>query len=310
MFKRKTRIITAVTLTLGPFSIAGTAAGMPNFGDWSDPIHVHSPAGPSGPLNTPAVDGCVSISRDGLELYFTSNRTGKFEVYVARRSSTDSAFDAPLRLPDTINALGGACPTIVGRNTLYFGRIDGGDAGNIYVSHRSSGDWGTATPVAFMNSPRLDETVAAYEDDQGREVLMWTSRDPSGANGVILQSVAGGQPEPVPGSPNESGSNSRASITHDGLTIYFDSTRAGGLGGPDLWYATRNSTSEPFGPAYHLSNLSSPGFDGRPVIAWDGTQLFFSSNRAGSISPAPDIWMAERRKSRGPKTIEFPSGGE
>ena len=101
------------------------------------------------------------------------------------------------------------------------------------------------------------------------------------------------------GGPNGSASDNRPSITRDGLTIFFDSTRFGTLGGPDLWYATRSNTSEPFGPAVHLQSLSSPGFDARPYISKDGGFLTFSSNRSGSESPAPDIWYATRSKVTG-----------
>jgi Tol biopolymer transport system component len=61
-----------------------------------------------------------------------------------------------------------------------------------------------------------------------------------------------------------------------------------------------------FGPAKHLSSLNSPAFDARPGISWDGRELIFSSNRSGSESAAPDIWITSREKSRGgPKIITF-----
>ena len=31
-------------------------------------------------ISTPAVDGCASISPDGLSIAFTSNRTGNFDI--------------------------------------------------------------------------------------------------------------------------------------------------------------------------------------------------------------------------------------
>jgi Tol biopolymer transport system component len=90
-----------------------------------------------------------------------------------------------------------------------------------------------------------------------------------------------------------------ASVTRDGLTIVFDSDRTGGLEGPDLYYATRSNTAEPFGSAIHLQALSSTGFDARPYISKDGSFLTFSSNRAGSESPAPDMWFTTRDKMTG-----------
>tara|TARA_B000000460_G_scaffold183108_1_gene131294 strand:+ start:47519 stop:48427 length:909 start_codon:yes stop_codon:yes gene_type:complete len=289
-----------VAIAIGATALAASA--MPGFGEWSGPSRVQSAAGPVGAIATGAVDGCVSLSRNGLELYFTSNRTGNFDLYVTRRSSVAGAFGPPQRLPATLNTPADeACPTIVGRNRLYFLRGNATDEGDIYVSTRSSKGWQPANPVSALNSSLLDEAVTVFEDEQGREVVLWSRRNVDGSGGKILQSVAGGMPQEVAGGPNAAGSNSRPSITHDGRTLFFDSTRPGGLGGPDLWYATRPSTDAAFGPAIHLGELNSAGFDARPAISWDGEELFYSSNRPGSTSPAPDIWMAKRPRSSGPK---------
>ena len=136
--------------------------------------------------------------------------------------------------------------------------------------------------------------------------MIFSRRNPDGSGGVILESVAGALPTPVKGGPNAGGSNNRPWVSRDGLFIAFDSTRPGGQGGPDIWFAERGSTDDPFGPAYTLPELNSPGNDLRPAFTMDGTQMFFSSSRAGSESPARDTWVAIRRRLKGPKTVEFP----
>jgi len=103
----------------------------------------------------------------------------------------------------------------------------------------------------------------------------------------------------VAGGANSSASDNRPSVTRDGLTIFFDSTRTGTLGGPDLYYATRSNTWEPFGPAIHLTSLSSSVFDARATISKDGSFLTFSSQRAGGEGPAPDMYYATREKITG-----------
>ena len=55
-------------------------------------------------LNSPAVDGCASLSRDGLTLLFNSNRTGNFDLYVATRASKDVGFGTPRALPAPVNS--------------------------------------------------------------------------------------------------------------------------------------------------------------------------------------------------------------
>jgi hypothetical protein len=145
----------------------------------------------------------------------------------------------------------------------------------------------------------MEEAPDFYEDDEGREVMIFTRRNLAGTVADLYQSIEGGPASLVPGGPHSSAADARASVTKDGLTIFWDSTRSGSLGLQDLYYATRSNTSEPFGTAIHLSSLSSPGFDARPYISWDGAFLTFSSGRAGNVSPAPDMWLATREKITG-----------
>ncbi|MBA4163813.1 MAG: hypothetical protein C0510_04140 [Erythrobacter sp.] len=299
----------AATLAICCSGIVGASAfALPRFNDWAEPASIEALPGSATSVNTPAVDGCVSLARDGLTLFFNSNRTGNQDIYMASRSDTDLGFGAPVRLPAPVNtAADEFCPTIDLGNRLYFSRVVGSDPGDLYVSHEGPGGWSNPASLGSgINSPIMDESTAFYEDEQGNRVMLFSRRQVSGADGAIFASVDGAPATPIGGGPDSSASDNRPSITHDGLTLFFDSTRAGGLGGPDLWVSTRSSTSEDFGPASHLGALSSSGFDARPTISWDGRELFFSSNRLGSESAAPDIWRSAREKTRsGPKEIIF-----
>lgn len=280
-----------------------TAVAAKNWEDWSGPSNLESLPGSSSAIATPAIDGCASHSGDGLTIAFNSNRDGTHDIFVATRSSTSQGFGSPVKLPAPVNTETEteACPTLGPGNRLYFVSTRDDPAGDILVSKRGPKGW--SEPVNLgpdINRPGwLEEAPDFFQDEAGNEVMIFTSRLPSGAQGKIYQSVNGGPASLVQGGPHSSASDARASVTNDGLTIFWDSTRTGTLGGPDLYYATRSSTSEPFGTAVHLTNLSSPGFDARPYISKDGTFLTFSSNRTGSESPAPDIWFATRAKVTG-----------
>ena len=282
------------TLTFGTAALA-----LPAFGDWQAPVNAQQQAGASPSLNTPAVDGCVSLSRDGRTLVFNSNRSGNQDIYFATRIDTDHGFGAPQPMPGTINTPADEfCPTLAQGNRLYFSRASSSDPGDLLVSQGNpSQGWSSAQSLGpAVNTSAMEEAAAFYEDDGGREVMLFSRRLPDGSQGQILQRIEGGSVTLVGGGVNAAGSNNRPSVTHDGRTIFFDSTRPGGSGGPDLWTATRNSNLVAFGSASHLGSLNSSGFDARPTISWDGTQLYFSSNRAGSESPAPDIWVTERSR--------------
>ena len=114
----KPLVISAALIAL---SAANLASANPPFGDWEAPINAEDLPGSSSAINSPAIDGCVSLSRDGLELYFTTFCHGSADIFVAARTRTDRGFSAPRELLPTINTgANEACPTIIGRNELLF----------------------------------------------------------------------------------------------------------------------------------------------------------------------------------------------
>jgi len=111
-----------------------------------------------------------------------------------------------------------------------------------------------------------------------------------GPGGHIYESINGAPATLVAGGPHSSGSDNRPSVTHDGKEIYWDSLRTGSQG-PDVWYATRSSTSEPFGSAIQLDQVNSAAAETRPFVGWKGDLLI--------VSAASDIWFATREKVAG-----------
>lgn len=295
--------VRALPAALGVAAIAvASASTAKNWDDWGPAANLESLTGSSSAVNTAAVDGCASHSRDGLTIIFNSSRGGNQDLYMATRESTAEGFGAPVALPAPVNSSSDeACPTLTNDKRVFFSsnRVD--PAYDMYVSRLGPDGWSDPVNLGpdINRAGWLDEAAAFYEDEDGHEVMLYSSRLPNGTAGKIYQSVDGGPASLVAGGPHSSASDNRPSITRDGLTIYFDSTRTGTLGGPDLYYATRASTSDPFGTAIHLQQLSSPAFDARPVISKDGTFLTFSSGRTGSESTAPDMWISSRDKVTG-----------
>ena len=298
----KSRRTTLWAASIIALATASTVAAK-NWSDWASPANLQSLPGSSSEVNTAAVDGCAGHSADGLTIVFNSNRDGSHDIYMATRSSQSEGYGAPVKLPSPINTASGteACPTLGPGNRLYFLSSRDDPAGDIVVSKLGPNGWSTPVNLGpnINTAGMLDEAADFYTDDEGREVMIFTSRNTAGTVSDIYQSVDGGPASLVQGGPHSSAADARASVTNDGLTMFWDSTRSGGLGGPDLYYATRSNTSEPFGTAIHLQHLSSPVFDARPYISKDGTFLTFSSARTGSESPAPDIWFAARSKVTG-----------
>ncbi|MFC1634854.1 LamG-like jellyroll fold domain-containing protein [Planctomycetota bacterium] len=84
-------------------------------------------------------------------------------------------------------------------------------------------------------------------------------------------------------------------LSADGLSLYFASTRLGGLGNYDLWVSTRETTSDDWGSAESLGSvINSPDEDVSPAVSPDGLELYFTSFRADGQGGA-DIWVARRQ---------------
>jgi hypothetical protein len=77
--------------------------------------------------------------------------------------------------------------------------------------------------------------------------------------------------------------------------LYFGSSRLGGLGGADI-YLSEQMADGSFGPAVLITALSSSVTENRPSIRRDGLEIFFQSNRVGSIGLG-DLWVATREST-------------
>ncbi|MCX5645090.1 MAG: protein kinase [Phycisphaerae bacterium] len=91
-----------------------------------------------------------------------------------------------------------------------------------------------------------------------------------------------------------------ASISADGLTLYFQSTGRGGSGGTYIYMTTRASRSAPWGPAVKIvPTISSSTTAGEPWISTNGLELYFKSYQSGGYGRG-DIWVARRTTENDP----------
>ena len=83
-------------------------------------------------------------------------------------------------------------------------------------------------------------------------------------------------------------------LSPNGLSLYFASTRPGGVGGEDLWVARRTSVTETFGaPVSFGAVVNTSGAERSPALSSDGLSLYFATTRSGG-SGAFDIWVSTR----------------
>jgi hypothetical protein len=86
----------------------------------------------------------------------------------------------------------------------------------------------------------------------------------------------------VAGISSATAADGAPTTTADGLTMFFQSDRAGTVGGLDIWRARRASATAAWGAPSRVAALSTIGVDADPYVRGDGAEIVLSSNRSGS----------------------------
>jgi Tol biopolymer transport system component len=99
---------------------------------------------------------------------------------------------------------------------------------------------------------------------------------------------------------NSSDADYDPSISADGLELYCNSYRPGGLGQADIWVARRKTKTDPWSKPVNLGpTVNSPAGDRAPCISADGLSLYFSSDRSGGYGER-DLWVTRRETTSAP----------
>jgi hypothetical protein len=300
-------------------------AAQPRYSNWSEPVNL-------GPvINTAFNDQHPALSKDGLSLYFTSNRPGGYgadDIWVSQRASVDDPWGAPQNLGPTINTGAVDFSPAFSRDghwLIFNSDRPGGFGGaDIWASHRIDihDDFAWEPPINLgpgVNSQYEDSGPTLFEDEEnGITTLYFTSLNrPEGlGDWDIYASILGpdGTFGPatlvvelsVPGNAN-TGRDTRTAIRHDGLEIIFTSNRPGSVGSGDLWVSTRATTLDAWSTPVNVGPpVDTTFFDGAPALSSDGETLIFYSNRPGGFG-ANDLYMSTRHKLQGKPEVEASS---
>jgi len=99
---------------------------------------------------------------------------------------------------------------------------------------------------------------------------------------------------------NSSYADFAASISSDGLTLYFISAHPDGYGDCDIYATTRATRNDPWGPAVNLGPTINSSSNERTMwVSADNLELYFGSNRPGGYGGS-DIYVATRVRTDDP----------
>jgi hypothetical protein len=291
------------------------------FGPWDTPVNL------GGVVNTPYLDQRCTISKDGLSLYFGSNRPGSVgtvegsDLYVTQRASVNDPWGPPQKIETLSSAGDDNAPTFSpDGHWVYFGSDRPGGLGlsDIWAAHRHDAhdDFGWETPVNLgpgANSPLNEDGPTYFEDESGAVTLYFTSfQRPDGLGDWDIYASQATADDHLSFGPaahvtelSSPRRDTRTSIRRDGLEMFITSNRAGSipdaLGAPslDIWVSTRSNTADPWGTPVNLgAPINTPAADGAPSLSFDGQTLYFDSTRDGGLG-LRDIYVTTRSKEDG-----------
>jgi hypothetical protein len=185
-------------------------------------------------------------------------------------------------------------------------RAGGQGMSDLYVSFRRNPlddlAWETPQNLTELNtaSDELGPSVFIHPQT-GALVLFFNSNRPGGLGGYDIYSStlqANGKfssPTLVP-ELNSTANETFPMVRPNGLELILTSNRPGGLGGNDLWVATRATISEPWSAPVNLgAPINTSAGASRGSTYAEGTRLVFHSSRTGSAGQ--DLYEATRTRT-------------
>jgi len=238
------------------------------------------------------------VTPDGLTLYFSRDSTagGNGDIFQATRASKSDPFSNANKVnnlstndDDDRPALNLDDETMI---ALASDRDHRGTGGvDIYIATRTNATQGFGSPNRdhlgkvnaassknfdpFLNGDGLHlyfaPVVGAQQQRIGVAARTAVDQDfatPSAVGGIRTATTTGDDADPA--------------LSQDERVIVFSSTRSGGSGGTDLWFATRSGATGDFSNLKRVPNVNGDKNDGDPMLSADGCDLYFASTRNGN----------------------------
>jgi hypothetical protein len=153
---------------------------------------------------------------------------------------------------------------------------------DFYISYFSDNKWQKAFDAGAPLNTIQNEGAQTLSSD-GTYMFFTACNRPGGLGNcdIYFSAVNNGKwSEPYNlGAPvNTSHWESTPSISADGKTLFFSSSRPGGFGGKDIWFSRLDEKNKWTEPKNMGSTINTEGDEMSPFIHFDGKTLYFSSD--------------------------------
>ncbi|MCC9136025.1 OmpA family protein [Pontibacter silvestris] len=271
--------------------------------------------------------GEYSKARENFEAFLKSKTKNARLVDFARQQLKTIEFAqeamqhpvdfSPVRMPDAINKFGlqyFPSTTADQRQFIYTARAGTRPEQdeNIYVSQWQEGEWQLPVSISEAINSAANEGAATISGDG--KTLVFTScnrADTQGDCDLYISFRTGNEwsvPKNMGVTVNSTAWESQPSLSADGRTLYFTSTRAGGVGKEDIWVTYRNDDSSWLQPVNLGESINSKGRDMAPFIHVSGNTLYFVSDGHQGLGGL-DVFMSSLVKGKhweDPKNMGYP----
>lgn len=259
---------------------------------WPEPVNL-------GPVvNSEAADIAPVVSKDGLSLYFFSDRPGGLggnDLWVSRRDNADQPWGPPENLGAPINSSfeeNAPALSVDGHRLFFASDRPGGTGGiDLYVSRRRDRrddfGWGEPENLIAVNSFLNDAAPTLFEDDTTGVTELYFHSNRQGGDDIYVTIAGWDETFAVAKLVEELSSpflDRLPFVRKDGLELFLASNRPGGVGQLDVWLATRSALSEPWSAPVNVgAPINTAGTDGRATHSFDGCTLYLHSTRPGGV---------------------------
>lgn len=192
-------------------------------------------------------------------------------------------------------------------------KMENGNYNNsIYISRVVNGEYMKASPIgAPINAGNAGMEVIGLSET-GDNILLYMPEGLGKGNIYISKLDAQGmygKPEKLDAKINAGGDEIAASISSDGNTLFFASSRKGGLGGTDIYMCKKLGNNKWSEPKNAGAEINTPYDEDFPNISPDGKILYFSSKGHTSMG-GHDIFKSNYDETNStfssPKNLGYP----